>query len=184
MLRDVLHLEYAGNLPHALMLRYIDKRRADGGRDTTIKRELRVFGGASKQGPSELVRYLSGRPGQTGRLEGIADKMAAVATSQNPPQILVRRGGIEPPTRGFSVRPISAVSSKKARRAGGKWGANGENAGCAAVLAGRLAAGAPESRLAFVRPDSASRAALRSRPLGLPRREVDRADRVKLLRLP
>jgi integrase len=62
---------------------------------------------ASEEGAQELVRYLSGRPGQTGRSEGIADKMAAVATSENPSQILVRRGGIEPPTRGFSVPPRS-----------------------------------------------------------------------------
>ena len=191
VLRDVLHIEYARDLSHALMLRYIDKRQAEGARDTTIKKELRVFGGAWKlarrnqlvkqpldelmpelgddypqligaamghsdsrmvervygrlpsdalakllservtrveraapaaastpsassagaiasgEGASELVRYLSGRPGQTGRSEDSADKMTAAPTSENPSQIEVRRGGIEPPTRGFSVRPES-----------------------------------------------------------------------------
>jgi integrase len=49
------------------------------------------------------VRLMSGESAQTGLSEGIADKTASVATARDALPIVVRRGGIEPPTRGFSV---------------------------------------------------------------------------------
>jgi hypothetical protein len=50
-----------------------------------------------------LVRYLSGAPGQMGSPQDIADKTSVVAKPRPATEIPVRRGGIEPPTRGFSV---------------------------------------------------------------------------------
>jgi integrase len=48
VLRDALGIEQARDVSHSLMVRYIEQRQAEGARDTTIKKELRVFGAAWK----------------------------------------------------------------------------------------------------------------------------------------
>jgi excisionase family DNA binding protein len=58
---------------------------------------------SAASGDAGTVRYMSGESGQTGASEGIADKTASVASPREASPIVVRRGGIEPPTRGFSV---------------------------------------------------------------------------------
>jgi hypothetical protein len=46
VLVDVLGVAYARDLSHAVLCKYIDVRQREGARDTTIKKELRVFGAA------------------------------------------------------------------------------------------------------------------------------------------
>jgi len=48
VLRDVLGVAYARDVSHATMLRYVDQRQGEGARNTTIRKETRVFGGAWK----------------------------------------------------------------------------------------------------------------------------------------
>ncbi len=48
VLADELDKPYARDLSHALLCTYVDRRRTEGARNTTIKKELRVFGAAWK----------------------------------------------------------------------------------------------------------------------------------------
>ena len=52
---------------------------------------------------AQLVRYLSGEALQHVASEGIADTAGQNENPEKPRGIAVRRDGIEPPTRGFSV---------------------------------------------------------------------------------
>jgi integrase len=57
VLRDVLGILQVRDLSHVSMVRYVEHRQAEGARDTTIKKELRVFGGAWKLARrNQLVR--------------------------------------------------------------------------------------------------------------------------------
>jgi integrase len=67
----------------------------------------RVYGKMTSAETARLmaarVRLMSGRTGQSGVGELPGDNRASVVSPENPGETRVRRDGIEPPTRGFSV---------------------------------------------------------------------------------